>query len=773
MVFLNLVLAGGLAAVSAPIIIHLLHRSRVVPYDWGAMMFLQELMAERARRLRLREILLLLVRALIVACLALALMRPAVLSSSAGVRSPGVNTSAVVLLDDSYSMNAGRAHAAWQDAREMALAYLNTLRKGDDVSIMCLSSAGKAPAPAALYDLERAKELVRAAAPRCDKTDMPRAITAALRQLEAQHNPRRELVLFSDMQAAGWDLSDGPRWSFVANAVHSSRVPPAIILASTPDARPANLALLRIEPSRQVVDCYSPVTFSVTVVNGGAEEIKDATVAFSVDHAPKATRSVSLAPGAHEVLAFEHKFERPGSHCVTCRLRAAQDALDDDNELAYSVVVIEHLPVLLVDGDRREGALASETDFLRLALSPKDAEDPLWRTVIEPTVVDTADTRYADFSKYRVIVLANVAVLPAPVISELERFVVAGGGLLITLGDRVQPAAYNRTLFRQGAGLLPVALKDVAQSSGLRREPIVAHPVGLPVAHSAGLRGDPEDRPAEPARLGGIVSNAAALDLFRPEKGQDWSRARVRSYFRTAAPGEGARALASYSSGDLALVQKQLGEGKVLLLTTAVDLDWSDLPVHPFYVPLMQNLVFELASAVIPPRNLPVGQALVYVASGPAALKPHLLYPPAAPGGTPATRPAGAGETPALRTAGVPPAPGEGVAMKMQRQGALSVFTWEDTSLQGLYTVAPESAAPEERVYYTVTADRAESSLARLAEADFLALERDLGARRAAGWDELARLVQLDAGGYELSKYLLLAAISLCFLEVFLTRRWG
>src|SRR5437868_8469760 len=206
MVFLNLLLVGGLAAVSAPIIIHLLHRSKVMPYDWGAMMFLEELMAVRARRLRRQELLLLIVRSMIVACLSLALMRPAVKSPTAGVRSADTHTSAVVLLDDSYSMNVGRNRTAWQDAKESAINYIGTLQNGDDVSIMFVSSAGKVPAPAALYDLDRAREIVRSAKVNYDKTDIPRAVSASLQQLENQHNPRRELVLFSDMQAAGWEL---------------------------------------------------------------------------------------------------------------------------------------------------------------------------------------------------------------------------------------------------------------------------------------------------------------------------------------------------------------------------------------------------------------------------------------------------------------------------------------------------------------------------------------------------------------------------------------
>ena len=47
--FLNPLLFGGLAAVAAPILIHLLHRRRVKPMDWGAMQFLLELVAQRVK----------------------------------------------------------------------------------------------------------------------------------------------------------------------------------------------------------------------------------------------------------------------------------------------------------------------------------------------------------------------------------------------------------------------------------------------------------------------------------------------------------------------------------------------------------------------------------------------------------------------------------------------------------------------------------------------------------------------------------------------------
>jgi len=275
------------------------------------------------------------------------------------MRSPGIHTSAVVLMDDSYSMNAGRSRTAWLEAREQALRYVDTLQRGDDVTVFFTSSAGKGNPPSALYDLDRVKDIIREASQRYERTDIPRALAAVLRHLENQHNPRREMVLFTDMQANGWRLNDAAQWSFLSNTIRTSRLPPKIILASVAQNTPNNIALTRIVPSRAVVDSYSPVVFNVTVANEGTEPARDVAVIFSVDGAPKVTRNVDLPAGGSEVLAFEHKFASPGSHYVGCSLRCAQDALPDDNELFHSVVVIDRLPVLLVDGDRRDSALAS------------------------------------------------------------------------------------------------------------------------------------------------------------------------------------------------------------------------------------------------------------------------------------------------------------------------------------------------------------------------------------------------------------------------------
>ena len=733
--FLNPALLWGLLAVSAPIIIHLIHRSKVRPLDWGAMMFLEELMAERARSIKLRSLLLLLIRTLLVGCLGLAMCQPAVKWAAGASRSSRV--SSVILLDDSASMRAGRPRSAWQEAQELSGKYLDHLNKGDDVTVMYVSTAAKESSAASLFDLERAKEQIRKAEPSYEAADMPRAVDAALQQLENRHNPRRELLIVSDLQAEGWMLEDGNRWTGIANRRKHSRFEPFILLASVQPQPPANVAVTEITPSRQVLDPFSEATFHVTVANEGPEDVPEAAVTFLVDGAPKTTQTVELPRGERRTLDFPHKFARPGSACVGAKIRAAADQFDEDNELYLSAPVIDRLPILIVDGDRRESVLESESGFLRLALAPKDSEDPDWRTVLDPTVMDVTELRGADLSRYRVVVLANVAGLQSSVVSDLERFVVGGGGLLVALGDRVHAEAYNRDLYRQGAGLLPVSVGRTA---------FAAEKLGSPALLTAGAGAEPKT--ANAVQLGAIVSRVAALDLFQPEKGQEWTSGRVYNYFTTSAPtGDLVRVLANYSDGRAALVQKRLGEGKVTLLTTAADMDWSDLPAQPFYVPLMQSLVLDLAALVTPPRNLRVGQALSCVDAGPSATKPHLLYLPQ----------------------------GAPVILPMQRQGSLSVFTYDQTRRPGLYTVAPEGGGPETRVHYAVAMDRRESRMARLDAEQRSRLVGDacLGAKLAESETELLRLIGTGAGGYPLAAQFLWAALFFCFLEIYVTRRWS
>ncbi|HTL52892.1 MAG TPA: BatA domain-containing protein, partial [Planctomycetota bacterium] len=103
--FANVFLWWGLGAVAIPILIHLLNRQRYRTVEWAAMEFLLKAIKKNARKLQLRDIILMLIRAAAVLCFVLALMRPVVCSYATGGLF-GRDTVRIVVVDISGSMDA-------------------------------------------------------------------------------------------------------------------------------------------------------------------------------------------------------------------------------------------------------------------------------------------------------------------------------------------------------------------------------------------------------------------------------------------------------------------------------------------------------------------------------------------------------------------------------------------------------------------------------------------------------------------------------------------
>src|SRR5262249_16529346 len=102
--FLNPFLLWGLAFTSIPIIIHLLQRRRQRTVGWGAMEFLLLSVRKRSRRLRLEQLILLLIRCLVILLVVLALCRPALRPGAFSALAAEGHVHAILVLDDSYSM---------------------------------------------------------------------------------------------------------------------------------------------------------------------------------------------------------------------------------------------------------------------------------------------------------------------------------------------------------------------------------------------------------------------------------------------------------------------------------------------------------------------------------------------------------------------------------------------------------------------------------------------------------------------------------------------
>ena len=164
MTFLNLGLLAGLSAIGIPLLVHLVHRHRVKAVRWGAMQFLQPVSRTRPRRLRLEQLLLLLVRMSVPLLLALLMARPV----WTGARSlvGDARTSLVAVLDTSYSMDAGRAgDTAFSRALASIADVVGNLKGGSPVHIVEMGEVPRLLAPQPAEELGRGTPVLPQARP--------------------------------------------------------------------------------------------------------------------------------------------------------------------------------------------------------------------------------------------------------------------------------------------------------------------------------------------------------------------------------------------------------------------------------------------------------------------------------------------------------------------------------------------------------------------------------------------------------------------------------
>src|SRR3954452_23560797 len=132
MLFLAPLTLVGLLLVALPVVIHLLSRRRARRLDFPSLQFLRETPSFKLSPRRIREPLLLALRAAAIILLVMGLARP-LLTRQAKAR----GTIHFILMDASLSMKArGRAEAA----KEQARAIINRLASDERASVISFST---------------------------------------------------------------------------------------------------------------------------------------------------------------------------------------------------------------------------------------------------------------------------------------------------------------------------------------------------------------------------------------------------------------------------------------------------------------------------------------------------------------------------------------------------------------------------------------------------------------------------------------------------------
>lgn len=736
--FANGLMLLGLAAAAVPLVLHLLARARYRVVDWGAMMFLDGGEARARQSTRFNQFLLVLVRMLVVGLLAVALARPIVRGAWFAKPTEQQLTAAIVL-DCSASMafdENGRVR--FELARGAARQVLAALRRGDRAILV---TPGR---PADEQDLRPTPELRAVDArlatlqPGFGRGDLPSAMRLAWAQL-VEHEPvQRQLIVITDRQASAWDAARELAAAPWANQPRESAVPTEVFVIPVGGAEADNLVVESVELLDPPAIRGQPFEVEVRLKNFG--DVQRAALPLVLRDGDRKIheQKVNLAAGASAAFraVIKEGFPSAGSHVLTASVTSSGLTADD----SFSTVVdaIEPIRVLVFSGDERESngggaGLRSESDFARVALAPYQSSGG--QAGRDPCVVDVKPVeQWGDvrFGLYDVLILANVERFEPQQVRDLEQFVYGGGGLLIAPGNLSRVDNYNEELYRDGAGLMPAELLPATPGDWSQSTSLLGWRPEHPVFRF--LRGRPDPLPSST----------------------------ISRYFPARPHQPDAESLAEYVSGWPLLVetprQQRERRGRVLLMTTPIDADWSSLPFSNFYLPFMQSAARYLAGggsgaggAAGADRNLAPGEPIQ------ATLEP----------------------SPLNRTVGLlRPGDDKALPLSMQRYGDQAEVRYDgDTRRPGEYrlTIAQEGEPGRSRtIHYVVAASRDDSDLRQLTEDEWRALESSLAFERIDTAEQpIAAVMAASRDGREIWPYLLGVVILLGVLELGMARAYS
>jgi hypothetical protein len=424
MTFINSFILYLLPLVTVPLLIHLIGRQRIFQHEFSTLRFLKQLEHDLIRKLKIRQIILLLLRMLIILFIILAFARPYRSSNSPGIY-VGKGETLYIVLDNSLSM---QAVMCGQNLLEIGVEALTTASNNIDfpvyVKIIETAQPGKLLDQGLVTDPASLKNIIQAV----KLTNRRGKIDIAISTIE------EDILDRSEISPAIWIISD-----FQESTWRSENLPahPVESLFGKTDARMIlfpvvgdknNEALMSISMPNQIFEKEQVATIRGLVENWN-EKPAETVVSLFFDN-KKSGQSVLNIPAAnHSDIQFEFIPESPGIH--KGYLKIADDNLCADNMRYFLLNIPETIRVLIVT--RRPGG----GEYIRRSLSLREM------SLIKPKVTSAELFPTEDLTLYDVLIFSNIDRLPPNMLNKIRYFMDMNKGILLFPGQDCDPVDFN------------------------------------------------------------------------------------------------------------------------------------------------------------------------------------------------------------------------------------------------------------------------------------------------------------------------------------------
>ncbi|HJT68271.1 MAG TPA: BatA domain-containing protein [Pyrinomonadaceae bacterium] len=532
MSFLTPLFFIGVAALAAPILVHLVRRTRARKVQFPALVFVRQVPQRTIRRRTLQNVLLMLLRCLAILLIVIAFTRP-FFTTGSSAKSNTAAGATVILVDNSLSM---RRENFFAEAQRRAEAAIDDARSDEQIALVSFDKR-YAVTNRFTNDKNRLRTAVQTLSAGWDGTDYEQALRGAESMLsEVETNGPKRIVMISDFHAPGWRQANA-----TFKLANTTQLTTLDVSGNNPAA---NVAITDVEARGVVFGQKYLDSLAVHISNFSNTPRDLLQVDFQINDQTVEKRDISLNSRDSRVVEFSGFNLNEGANRCTVEITSGDFA--PDNRFYFTLRRETPAKGLIIESASRG---RSDSLHLQNALTTDD-NLPFTFNLKSSGAVDPAN-----IAEQKLVILNDAGSINPALADALAKFVNGGGQLIVATGPQTQADGFNNALQQ----LTPAVLREPVQT-----------------------------KPGESAAITDIKFDHPIFEVFQ-QSGR-LAGANVIGYFRSE-PRANAAVLARFEDGSPALIEGTAGKGRVLLFTSSLGPSWNDLPLTPLYLPFIHQMV--------------------------------------------------------------------------------------------------------------------------------------------------------------------------------------
>jgi hypothetical protein len=542
MTFLNPAILFGLFAASIPVIIHLFNLRKLKKIEFSTLQFLKELQKNKIRKIKLKQWLLLALRVLMILCIVIAFARPTLVGVSIGGTTSAAKTTAVFILDDTFSMSVIDENGSYfNQAKETIKDLLTQFEEGDEVGLILVSHQ---PEEIELTsNLNKFKNEVDGITISSASGKLNNAIIKAAEVMGNEKNFNKEIYLFSDFQK-------GRLASEVEIIDLKEQLGEQVRLYSFDYSGKeiTNFGINDLKINTQIFEKDKPVKLEAVVKNYSERAKDNLVVSLFINGERSAQQSVSFKPGETKSINLEAPVKNYGTSDAFVEIE--EDDLLDDNIRYTSFSIPQKISVLILDDN------LDDTKLIDAALKSVSESG-----YFDITIKKTEQISGLQLNNSQVIILLSDNFGNASV--KLNQFLSSGKGIIIFPSSETDATGFNSSLSSIGISSSGILVKMEKTQSIHFSETDFNHP---------------------------LFEN-----IFMDEKKKQIESPEIYSYFKINPGGKG-KSIITLEDESSFLSEYSISDGKVLFFGVSPVFSWSDFPIKGIFAPLITKSVMFLVS---------------------------------------------------------------------------------------------------------------------------------------------------------------------------------